>query len=178
MAGLFWGSVFAPLIILWTVLARSPDGGNDPSSWAWIDVVSGPTPQGLPYYAGECMSELTPATDLFIFLHQTGHYAGQVCATGVAQLQTAVDGGVEHCSDPAGSSRWCSVPGAGGAGFQFTERLEWDHGQPGEVPAREHHHLLRHDLRRAALCSLSESGGKEFRRWNHATVASGLSQLA
>lgn len=43
MAGLFWGSIMAPLIILWTVLARSPDGGNDPSSWAWIDVVSGPT---------------------------------------------------------------------------------------------------------------------------------------
>lgn len=41
MAGLFWGSILAPLVIVWIVLARSPDGGYDASSWAWIDVVSG-----------------------------------------------------------------------------------------------------------------------------------------
>jgi cystinosin len=40
IAGLFWGSVLAPLIAIWVVLARSPDGGHDPSTWAWIDVVS------------------------------------------------------------------------------------------------------------------------------------------
>jgi cystinosin len=40
MLGLFWGSVMAPLVIVWMVVARSPDGGLDPASWAWIDVVS------------------------------------------------------------------------------------------------------------------------------------------
>lgn len=39
MAGLFWGSILAPLIVVWIVMARSPDGGLDASSWAWIDVV-------------------------------------------------------------------------------------------------------------------------------------------
>ncbi|OQD79352.1 hypothetical protein PENANT_c053G08066 [Penicillium antarcticum] len=39
MAGLFWGSVLAPVVVMWIVLARSPDGGHDPSSWAWIDVI-------------------------------------------------------------------------------------------------------------------------------------------
>lgn len=42
MAGLFWGSIMAPLVVMGIVMARSPDGGYDPSSWAWIDVVSGP----------------------------------------------------------------------------------------------------------------------------------------
>lgn len=40
MAGLFWGSILAPLIVIWIVLSQSPDGGYDPSAWAWIDVVS------------------------------------------------------------------------------------------------------------------------------------------
>lgn len=40
MLGLFWGSVLAPVVLSWVVLAHSPDGGNDPSTWAWIDVVS------------------------------------------------------------------------------------------------------------------------------------------
>ncbi|KAJ5636841.1 uncharacterized protein N7484_010154 [Penicillium longicatenatum] len=39
IAGLFWGSVLAPLIAIWVVLAKSPDGGHDPSTWAWIDVI-------------------------------------------------------------------------------------------------------------------------------------------
>ncbi|KAJ5688592.1 hypothetical protein N7462_002984 [Penicillium macrosclerotiorum] len=39
MAGLFWGCVLAPLLVIWVVLARSPDGGYSPSSWAWIDVI-------------------------------------------------------------------------------------------------------------------------------------------
>ncbi|KAJ5474299.1 hypothetical protein N7475_003865 [Penicillium sp. IBT 31633x] len=39
VAGLFWGCVLAPLVVTAIVLARSPDGGYDPSSWAWIDVI-------------------------------------------------------------------------------------------------------------------------------------------
>ncbi|KAJ5121791.1 hypothetical protein N7448_002924 [Penicillium atrosanguineum] len=39
MLALFWGSVFAPVVVIWIVLAKSPDGGYDPSTWAWIDVI-------------------------------------------------------------------------------------------------------------------------------------------
>ncbi|KAF9883490.1 hypothetical protein FE257_003404 [Aspergillus nanangensis] len=39
VAGIFWGSILAVLVVSWIVLARSPDRGYDPSSWAWIDVV-------------------------------------------------------------------------------------------------------------------------------------------
>ncbi|KAJ5106174.1 hypothetical protein N7456_002849 [Penicillium angulare] len=39
IAGLFWGSILAPLIVIWVVLSQSPDGGYDPSTWAWIDVI-------------------------------------------------------------------------------------------------------------------------------------------
>ncbi|KAJ5086105.1 L-cystine transporter [Penicillium argentinense] len=39
MLGLFWGSIFAPVVLTWIVLARSPDAGNDPLGWAWIDVI-------------------------------------------------------------------------------------------------------------------------------------------
>lgn len=40
IAVLFWGSILVPLLVVLIVTARSPDGGYDPSSWAWIDVVS------------------------------------------------------------------------------------------------------------------------------------------
>ncbi|KAJ6000409.1 hypothetical protein N7481_000818 [Penicillium waksmanii] len=36
---LFWGCVLAPLVLIWVVLSCSPDGGYDPSTWAWIDVI-------------------------------------------------------------------------------------------------------------------------------------------
>ncbi|OJJ47889.1 hypothetical protein ASPZODRAFT_131484 [Penicilliopsis zonata CBS 506.65] len=36
---LFWGSLLAVAIVVGIVLQRSPDGGYDPSSWAWIDVM-------------------------------------------------------------------------------------------------------------------------------------------
>ncbi|KAJ5654675.1 hypothetical protein N7490_001678 [Penicillium lividum] len=39
IAILFWGSVSAPLFVIWIVLSKSPDGGYDPSTWAWIDVI-------------------------------------------------------------------------------------------------------------------------------------------
>jgi cystinosin len=40
MACIFWGSVLTPLLVTGIVLSQSPDGGYDPSTWAWIDVVS------------------------------------------------------------------------------------------------------------------------------------------
>lgn len=40
IAALFWGSILVPILVVLIVSARSPDGGYDPSSWAWIDVVS------------------------------------------------------------------------------------------------------------------------------------------
>lgn len=39
--GLFWGSNAAIGIVVCIVLVKSPDRGYDPSTWAWIDVVSG-----------------------------------------------------------------------------------------------------------------------------------------
>lgn len=51
IAGLFWGSIVAPFIVIWIVLAHSPDGGYDPSTWAWIDVVSQAL-QGIPGIPG------------------------------------------------------------------------------------------------------------------------------
>lgn len=39
IAGLFWGSLLAIALLVFYVLGESPDGGSDPFSWAWIDVV-------------------------------------------------------------------------------------------------------------------------------------------
>ncbi|KAL1988113.1 hypothetical protein VTN96DRAFT_1144 [Rasamsonia emersonii] len=41
VAGLFWGSLLAIAILVLIVWTQSPDGGRDPSSWAWIDVLYG-----------------------------------------------------------------------------------------------------------------------------------------
>lgn len=38
--GLFWGSLVAIALVVCIVLGKSPDGGYDALSWAWIDVVS------------------------------------------------------------------------------------------------------------------------------------------
>lgn len=37
--GIFWGNVLGVAVVVVVVLVRGRDGGNDPSSWAWIDVV-------------------------------------------------------------------------------------------------------------------------------------------
>lgn len=37
--GIFWGNILGVVIIMLTVWAKGKDGGNDPSGWAWIDVV-------------------------------------------------------------------------------------------------------------------------------------------
>ncbi|KAI9036005.1 putative L-cystine transporter [Aspergillus affinis] len=39
VAGIFWGSIVAVGIVIAIVLARSPDQGYEPSTWAWIDVI-------------------------------------------------------------------------------------------------------------------------------------------
>ncbi|KAL5335104.1 PQ loop repeat-domain-containing protein [Aspergillus crustosus] len=39
IAGLFWGSFVAVAVVIGIVLAKSPDDGYEPSSWAWIDVI-------------------------------------------------------------------------------------------------------------------------------------------
>lgn len=38
--GLFWGCCLSIMIVMFLVIGQSPDGGYDPFSWAWIDVVS------------------------------------------------------------------------------------------------------------------------------------------
>ncbi|KAJ0421877.1 PQ loop repeat-domain-containing protein [Aspergillus carlsbadensis] len=37
--GLFWGSFVAIAVVVFIVLAKSPDNGYEPSNWAWIDVI-------------------------------------------------------------------------------------------------------------------------------------------
>ncbi|KAI9367483.1 PQ loop repeat-domain-containing protein [Aspergillus egyptiacus] len=39
IAGVFWGSLVAVAVVVCIVLAKSPDDGYEPSTWAWIDVV-------------------------------------------------------------------------------------------------------------------------------------------
>ncbi|KAJ5156975.1 uncharacterized protein N7482_008075 [Penicillium canariense] len=39
MRGFSCGCVVAPLVVICIVLGRSPDGGNNPFTWAWIDVI-------------------------------------------------------------------------------------------------------------------------------------------
>ncbi|KAL5364749.1 PQ loop repeat-domain-containing protein [Aspergillus floccosus] len=39
VAGLFWGSILAVAVVSWIVLAKSPNKGYDPFTWAWIDVI-------------------------------------------------------------------------------------------------------------------------------------------
>ncbi|BCS19020.1 putative L-cystine transporter [Aspergillus puulaauensis] len=39
IAGLFWGSFVAVAVVTCIVLAKSPDEGYEPLSWAWIDVI-------------------------------------------------------------------------------------------------------------------------------------------
>ncbi|KAL4979459.1 PQ loop repeat-domain-containing protein [Aspergillus desertorum] len=39
IAGLFWGAFVAVAGVICVVLAKSPDNGYEPLSWAWIDVV-------------------------------------------------------------------------------------------------------------------------------------------
>jgi cystinosin len=41
VAGLFWGSLVAIAVLVLIVWNKSPDGGRDALSWAWIDVVRG-----------------------------------------------------------------------------------------------------------------------------------------
>jgi cystinosin len=47
--GLFWGSFVAVAVVIFIVLAKSPDNGYEPSSWAWIDVVSTANETAIPH---------------------------------------------------------------------------------------------------------------------------------
>lgn len=100
--------------------------------------------------------------DLCIFVHQAGDHGGQVCAAGVVELQAEVDGWLEYYSNPVGFGGWLVVAGAGDAGLESPRRLEWRHGQPGQVSVGEHHRLFRFDLRCPALCSVPECRRKGF----------------
>ena len=39
--GIFWGCIIGVLFVIGVVMFMGNDGGSDPNSWAWIDVVSG-----------------------------------------------------------------------------------------------------------------------------------------
>ena len=72
MAGLFWGSVLAPAVLIGIVLSTSPDRGYDPSSWAWIDVVSNKTiwcPANLLFVRGREAYVCLSGPDLQLLIH-------------------------------------------------------------------------------------------------------------
>lgn len=101
---LFWGCVIAPLVLTWVVLSCSPDGGYDPSTWAWIDVVSVNRKGRHQTHEQSRLAGLTQepsiwVLDLYIFVYQATYHGGQICASGVAELQAAVNGGLEHRPD-------------------------------------------------------------------------------
>lgn len=56
--------------------------------------------------------------DLCLFLHQARDYDFQVCASGVDELSTEVDVGVEYCSNPVRFEWRGVVPVAVVSGFQ------------------------------------------------------------
>ncbi|KAK8161546.1 PQ loop repeat-domain-containing protein [Phyllosticta citrichinensis] len=37
--GIFWGNLLGVTVIVFLVLTRGKDGGNDPGGWAWIDTI-------------------------------------------------------------------------------------------------------------------------------------------
>lgn len=82
MLGVFWGSVLAPVVVVWIMLARSPDGGYDPSTWAWIDVVSDPGRHGN----WQILIQWPRPLDLCNFVHQACHHRSQVRPAGVVEL--------------------------------------------------------------------------------------------
>lgn len=111
MAGLFWGSISAPLVIVWIVLARSPDGGYDPSSWAWIDVVSTTVPQSLSL---ESRVNSRCFLDLCLFVCQGLDHRFQVRTPSVVELQATIDCGLEHFHHPSGFGRRHPLAAAAG----------------------------------------------------------------
>lgn len=119
IAGLFWGSVLAPLIVIWIVLSKSPDGGYDPSIWAWIDVVSSTCKAFLKPPCGNLTQE--PSSDLYIFLHQARHHDCEVYAAGLDELQAPVNLGLGHQPNLAGLSRRCAVATSAGHGLEPPE---------------------------------------------------------
>ena len=46
---------------------------------------------------------------LYVWIHQTCGHPDQVYAAGLDELQTPIDGRMEHRADPSGFLRWCVV---------------------------------------------------------------------
>lgn len=74
VAGLFWGSLLAIAILVLIVWTKSPDGGRDPSSWAWIDVV-----RGRPELENKVIADLDPVA-LWNLLREARHHGCQIRA--------------------------------------------------------------------------------------------------
>lgn len=123
MAGLFWGSVSAPLMVMWIVLARSPDGGYDPSSWAWIDVVSEKMLSGdiVPPMLWKKRERPNMQPDLLVLICQTSYHHCEVYAAGVVELPAQVDGRLEYWDHFAGFGWRCSFDGSTGTRLQSSK---------------------------------------------------------
>jgi hypothetical protein len=126
MRGMFSGCILAPLLVICIVMAQSPDGGNDPLSWAWIDVVSD------TYKPLDCLilkvifkprrslmqGLRSLSLDLRLFIRQTCHYDDQVRPSGLVELPAAVNDGMEHLDHYPGSHRRDFVVAAVGPRLQ------------------------------------------------------------
>ena len=97
VAGIFFGSLIAVIVVVLTVLTKGRDGGSDAYGWAWIDVVSGQ--RGvflLSWYLSN--SEL----DIRHRLREARGYLREVHPTSLGELQETVYGWLEHLSDLVG----------------------------------------------------------------------------
>jgi cystinosin len=94
VAGLFWGSLLAIAILVLIVRTKSPDGGYDPFSWAWIDVVRA-------HNTGKVMVIADVGPDLWNLLRETRHHGCQVRPASMGELQTQVHRRVEYHADSA-----------------------------------------------------------------------------
>ncbi len=88
IAGIFWGCISAVCLVILLVWMKGKDGGRDAHYWAWIDVV---------WIADRLLLViLLTISGLLFWPCQTSCHAGQIYAASMDQLQTAVDGRMEH----------------------------------------------------------------------------------
>ena len=145
--GIFWGLVLAVGIVICVVLGKSPDGGYDPSSWAWIDVVSNRNPHFSIAYTHK-------ETDLLPLIRKTSRHDSKIRPSSLAQLQTPIDGRLENRNDPLRLLRRNSVPRPVGHRLEFQPGLERYHGEPGQVHPVQRLDCFRFAVHGATLCPL------------------------
>lgn len=154
VAGLFWGSILAVAVVSWIVLAKSPNNGYDPFTWAWIDVVSS-APKRLQPCLCVTNAGVLVVSDLRLVVCETGYHGGEIRPTSMGQLQAQVHRGMEYRANPFRSVGRNPLAHSAGRRFQHAARLERHHGQPRQIPPIQRHHRIRLGVCRPTLYSLS-----------------------